>query len=79
MVVESVSDLHDNANANKLLLPLANEVWGEVMFLHLPVCSQRAGGRIYLQGVCLEGGLHPGGVCLWGSASRRVGQKPLQN
>ena len=34
----------------KILLPPTDEVWSKVM-LHLSVCSQ---------GVCLQGGLHPG-------------------
>ena len=36
-------------------LPPANEVWSKVMFLHL--CA-----ILFREGVCLQGGLHPGGV-----------------
>ena len=49
----------DNAS-----LPPANEVLGKVMFLHLSVCSYDSlpTGGVYIQGVCLQGGLHPGWV-----------------
>ena len=36
-------------------LPPANEVWSKVMFLHLCVI-------LFREGVCLQGGLHPGGL-----------------
>ena len=49
----------DNAS-----LPPANEVLGKVMFLHLSVCSYDSlpTGGVYIQGVCLQDGLHPGWV-----------------
>ena len=50
---------------------MQTQVWGKVMFLHLPVCSQvgvylqegmlPGGGGILHPGFCLQGGLHPVG------------------
>ena len=60
------------------LLPPANEVWGKVMFLHLCVILFTGGSAS--EGVCIQGGLHPGGSASRGSASEGegVGQIPPQ-
>ena len=51
-----------NANATNQQLPLANEVWGKVMFLHLSV-SHSVHGKGYLplglRGVHPTGHTHP--------------------
>ena len=61
-VYEGIDMLH--------FLPLANEVWGKVMFLHVPVIT---GHMTSFQGGLPTGGLHPGGgICLQG-----LGQTPL--
>ena len=62
-----------NVNYHNSFLPLANDDWDKVMFLHLSACSRgqwgsaygslhpAGGGGVYLQGVCLLGGLATGG------------------
>ena len=61
-----MSIIHSNP-----LLPIANEVWGKVIFLHLSVILF-TGGCLLLGGVCSRGGLLQGvpgpgrGVCSGG-------------
>ena len=44
------------------LLPPANEVWGKVMFLLACVILFTGEGVFPWGGICIRGGLHPGGL-----------------
>ena len=59
----------DSLNFSRCLPP-ANEVWGKVIFSQASVCSQ---GGSASSGVCIWGGLHPGGL---GRPSERHGIRP---
>ena len=89
--VFSVTDIQKGITFVVKYLPAENEVWGEVILSQACVIPSDHGGRGVCiepvrsasregsasRGVCMQGGLHPGVVCMGGgerSASRGVGQ-----
>ena len=57
---------------SECLLPPANEVWGNVIFLYLSVILFTGGGACVAEGACVVGGMRGTRVCVAGGHAWQI-------